>query len=77
MIQLKAIQNHHVFKKVLEKSNKEELIAILLETSEKIIEKNRIIKSLESNLAHYELQKQTVTFQKETINETISSEERY
>ena len=55
-------------KKILEKCNKEELIAKLLETSEKINEKDRIIKSLENNLAQYELQKQTVTFQKETIN---------
>ena len=55
-------------KKVLEKCNKEELIAKLLETSEKINEKDRIIKSLENNLAQYALQKQTVTFQKETIN---------
>ena len=55
-------------KKVLEKCNKEELIAKLLETSEKINEKDRIIKSLENNLAQYELQKQTVTYQKETIN---------
>ena len=55
-------------KKVLENCNKEELIAKLLETSETINEKDRIIKSLENNLAQYELQKQTVTFQKETIN---------
>ena len=54
--------------KVLEKCKKEELIAKLLETSEKINEKDRIIKSLENNLAQFDLQKQTVTFQKETIN---------
>ena len=62
------IQDHYVFKKILEKCNKEELIAKLLETSENINEKDRIIKSLENNLAQYELQKQTVTYQKETIN---------
>ena len=39
-----------------------------METSEKLNEKDRIIKSLENNLAQYELQKQTVTFQKGTIN---------
>ena len=55
-------------KKILEKCNKEELIAKLLETNEKINEKDRIIKSLEHNLAQYELQKQTVTYQEETIN---------
>ena len=55
-------------KKVLEKCNKEELIAKLLETSENINEKDRIIKSLENNLAQYEMQKQTVTYQKGTIN---------
>ena len=36
-------------KKVHEKCNKEELIAKLRETSEKINEKDRIIKSLENN----------------------------
>ena len=55
-------------KKVLEKCNKEELIAKLLETSEIINEKDRIIKSLENNLAQKALQKQTVNYQKKTIN---------
>ena len=64
-------------KKVLEKCNKEELIAKLLETSEKINEKDRIIKSLENNLAQYELQKQTVTFQKETVNRLEKDDEHF
>ena len=42
-------------KKVLEKCNKEELIAKLLETSEILNEKDRIVKSLENNLAQYKL----------------------
>ena len=54
-------------KKVLEKCNKEELIAKLLETYEKIQEKDNIITKLEKDLINYEMQKLTVGHQKETI----------
>ena len=55
-------------KKVLEKSNKEELIAKLLETYEKLQEKDNIISKLEKDLVNYEMQKLTVGPQKETID---------
>ena len=55
-------------KKVLEICNKEELIAELLETYEKIQEKDDIITKLEKDLVNYEMQKLTVGHQKETID---------
>ena len=55
-------------KKVLEKCNKEELIAKVLETYEKIQEKDNIITKLEKDLVNYEMQKLTVGHQKETID---------
>ena len=55
-------------KKVLEKCNKEELNAKLLETHEKIQEKDNIITKLEKDLVNYEMQKLTVVHQKETID---------
>ena len=53
-------------KKVLEKCNKEELNAKLLETYEKIQEKNYIIAKLEKDLVNYEMKKLTVGHQKAT-----------
>ena len=55
-------------KKVLEECNKEEIIAKLLETYEKIHEKDNIITKLETDLVNYEMQKLTVGHQKETID---------
>ena len=55
-------------KKVLEKCNKEELIAKLLVTFEKRQEKDNIITKLEKDLVNYEMQKLTVGHQKETID---------
>ena len=52
---------HHIFeKKILEKCNKEELSAKLLETYEKIQEKDNIITKFEKDLVNYEMQKLTV-----------------
>ena len=55
-------------KKVHEKCNKEELIAELLETYEKIQEKDNIITKLEKDLVNYKMQKITVGHQKETFD---------
>ena len=55
-------------KKVFEKCNKEELIAKVLETYEKIQEKDNIITKLEKDLVNYEMQKLIVGHQKETID---------
>ena len=55
-------------KKILEKCNKEEPIAKLLETHEKIQQKDNIITKLEKDLVNYEMQKLTVGHQKETID---------
>ena len=55
-------------KRVLEKCNKEELIAKLLETYEKIQEKDNIITKLEKDLVNYEMQKLTVGHQKKTTD---------
>ena len=53
-------------KKVLEICNKGELIAKLLETYEKIQEKDDIKTKLEKHLVYYEMQTLTVRHQKET-----------
>ena len=55
-------------KKNLDKCNKEQLIAKLLETYEKIQEEDNIITKLGKDLVHYEMQKLTVGHQKETID---------
>ena len=55
-------------KKVLEKCKKEELIAKLLETYEKIQEKDNIITKLEKDHVNNEMQKLTVGHQKGTID---------
>ena len=55
-------------KKVLEKSNKAELIARLLETYEKMQEKDNLITKLEKYLVNSEMKKSTVGHHKETID---------